>query len=380
MTGWGRKLVISLVGGLLLFAVLLIPLLINQYRRYGRLSPRRIGATSLGCVYAVALVAYTLLPLPDSTANCGPFGNVSLQFVPFMFVRYIQNEAVGNTFFGVLISISMLQAVLNVALFVPFGLFVRGVLRRGLPVTVVLGFIASLIIEVTQGTRLWGLYDCRYRVADVDDLILNTTGALLGALVAPRLLSWLPRPERLARGRLRPRPVTLLRRWLGMIIDLAVFTGLSALFTLAAAAVNWLLGIELTGAAQHLIGLPTVIAGLISFGVPAVAGSGASIGQRAIWLAPSWPDGSSRARRLLRAGVVSGSWTLGVALSLSVDRTSVLQLVAVLLTLPGLAAPVSVLFTRGRRGLSCWVAGAELTDSRAEAPGLPDLTEHEAHV
>lgn len=161
MTELGRKLVISLVGGLLLFAVLLIPLLIAQYRRYGRLNPRRILAASAACVYAVALAAYTLLPLPDSTANRGPFGDVSLQFVPFMFVRYIMNEAVGNTVFGVLISVSMLQVVLNVALFVPFGLLVRGVVRRSLGTTVLLGLATTLLIEATQGTRLWGIDDCR---------------------------------------------------------------------------------------------------------------------------------------------------------------------------------------------------------------------------
>lgn len=364
MTELGRKLVISLIGGLLLFAVLSIPLLIAQYRRYGRLSPRRILVTSAACVYVVALAAYTLLPLPDSTANCGPFGDVSLQFVPFMFLRYIMNEAVGNTVFGVLISVSMLQVVLNVALFVPFGLLVRGVVRRSLRTTVLLGLGTTLLIEATQATRLWGIYDCRYRVADVDDLILNTTGALIGAVVAPRLLSWLPRPERLEQGRWRPRPVTALRRWLGMIIDLAIFTALSALFTLVAAAVNQWFGIELQGWARHLIGLPTVIAGLSCFGLPALVGSGASIGQRAMWFAPAWPTPTSRAHRLLRAGVVSGTWTLGIALSLGTDRTSVLQLVAVLLTLPGLASPVVVLFSTGRRGLSYLVAGATLRDSR----------------
>lgn len=146
-----------------------------------------------------------------------------------------------------------------------------------------------------------------------------------------------------------------------MIIDLAIFTALSALFTLAAAAVNQWFDIELQGWAQHLIGLPTVIAGLSCFGLPAVTGSGASIGQRAMWLAPISSSGASR---LLRAGVVSGTWTLGIALSLGTDRTSVLQLVAVLLTLPGLASPVLIFFTTGRRGLSYLVAGATLRDSR----------------
>ncbi len=368
MTDWGSKAAISVVGGLAVFAVLLIPLLITQYRRYGRLSPRRIAATSLGCVYAVALAAYTLLPLPDSRNNCGPFGDVVIQLTPFEFLTYISNAAVGNTLFGVLISAATLQVVLNVALFVPFGLFVRGVAGRRLLTTTLLGLAVSLLIEITQATRLWGLFDCRYRVADVDDLILNTTGALVGALIAPRLRGLLPRPERLALSRLRPRPVNLVRRWLGMIIDLGALVGLAGLLTLAAATINQLLGIELSGTAVRLTGLPSLIAGVIVVLLPAASGSGASIGQRAVWLRPSWPGrperGAPFGRRLLRAGVAGGTLTLGIAVSLSSDPASRLQWVAALLALPAVASPVVAILTPGRRGLSFLLARADLEDAR----------------
>jgi glycopeptide antibiotics resistance protein len=44
--------------------------------------------------------------------------------------------------------------------------------------------IISLLIEATQGTALWGAVPCRYRVADVDDLILNVIGTWLGIQIA----------------------------------------------------------------------------------------------------------------------------------------------------------------------------------------------------
>ena len=43
-----------------------------------------------------------------------------------------------------------------------------------------IGFLASLLIEVTQLTGIFGLYPCAYRFFEVDDLITNTTGTLLG--------------------------------------------------------------------------------------------------------------------------------------------------------------------------------------------------------
>ena len=79
---------------------------------------------------------------------------------------------------------AFLQVVLNVVLFVPFGVFVRLITHRGVLVATTLGLAVSLLIEVTQLTGVWGVYPCAYRLFDVDDLLTNTLGALLGAVVS----------------------------------------------------------------------------------------------------------------------------------------------------------------------------------------------------
>ncbi|MFC6146910.1 VanZ family protein [Corynebacterium nasicanis] len=64
----------------------------------------------------------------------------------------------------------------NLAFFVPFGVLVFmlvGSVRR----TVLVGFLTSLGIEIAQYLFALGY-------SDVDDLLMNTLGALLGALVA----------------------------------------------------------------------------------------------------------------------------------------------------------------------------------------------------
>ena len=66
--------------------------------------------------------------------------------------------------------LAFLQIALNVLLFVPLGYFVRVVLHRGVLVATALGLGVSLLIEVTQRTGVWNLYDCAYRLFDVDDL------------------------------------------------------------------------------------------------------------------------------------------------------------------------------------------------------------------
>src|SRR5690606_40261798 len=78
---------------------------------------------------------------------------------------------------------------------------------------------ASVLVETVQYTGILGIIPCSYRLADVDDLLTNTLGGVLGALVAPWVLRWMPRARALAQERGRPRPVTVWRRWLGMLVD-----------------------------------------------------------------------------------------------------------------------------------------------------------------
>ena len=120
-------------------AVLMVPLPVWQYHRLGRLSPRRIAAACAVSVYAVALLAYTLLPLPDSTTRCGRPGVVHLQLVRFRFVADVVAANRGRDLAATPSSQAALQVVSNVALFVPLGLVVRTYWRRGVLVTTLVG-------------------------------------------------------------------------------------------------------------------------------------------------------------------------------------------------------------------------------------------------
>src|SRR5699024_10073249 len=48
-----------------------------------------------------------------------------------------------------------------------------------------------------QRTALYGLFKCAYRIFDVDDLITNTTGAVLGFFMAPLFLWLIPSRDQL---------------------------------------------------------------------------------------------------------------------------------------------------------------------------------------
>ncbi|WP_051292621.1 VanZ family protein [Olivibacter sitiensis] len=69
----------------------------------------------------------------------------------------------------------------NIVMFVPFSLVLYVVFRiRNLYLILLLGFLTSLFIETTQ-------YIFQIGVADIDDLILNTLGTLIGIAIIEAL-------------------------------------------------------------------------------------------------------------------------------------------------------------------------------------------------
>lgn len=67
------------------------------------------------------------------------------------------------------------QALLNIVLFVPYGVFLK-IGRRKLWVSALIGFGSSLLIEAVEYVTNRGVFD-------VDDLILNTLGVVIGCLL-----------------------------------------------------------------------------------------------------------------------------------------------------------------------------------------------------
>ncbi|GAB3256715.1 VanZ family protein [Arthrobacter pigmenti] len=358
MHNWTWPAYVGIFGGLGFFLLFMIPIIAIQYRMYGRFTWRRFLGAGAMSVYGVALVAYTLLPPPERALLCGP-GSSRNQWVPFGFLGDIQRETAGLPLLAALSSPVTLQVVFNVVLFIPWGIIVRRYFSRGVLVTTLSGFLASVLIEASQYTGLWGIYDCEYRLAEVDDVITNTAGALIGALIAPVVLGFMPQQREFFESRHQNRPVTVWRRWLGMAIDYAALSIMGALLLILYRLALQMTTREIPAAGDSLSNaLPILMAGFLVFHLPAFYGRGASLGQRMIWLTPDWKD-NTLWRRLVRASVVGGLYTVLTFLA-GLYSTPIFGFLAWLVVL---AAIVSVPLTGGR-GLSCVAAGARIVDSR----------------
>lgn len=181
--------ILAISVGVVIGVALLIAVATRNRRRRGELSFVRLVLWSSALAYFCAIWAYAFLPLPDPhTIEC-----VGMITNPLSVVDDIRKAVTSphSTF----THWSMVQVVLNVALFVPLGFFLRVLGRRGAFATAGVAFGLSLFIETTQLTALWGLYPCAYRYFDVGDLLTNTTGAMLGSVASLLLLKGVPERE-----------------------------------------------------------------------------------------------------------------------------------------------------------------------------------------
>ncbi|GAB2979024.1 VanZ family protein [Amycolatopsis acidiphila] len=169
-----------------LWATVLVPQLIVQRARFGRVVPGRVAATAALLCYACLALAVVFLPLPGPHARQL---SQTIQLVPFQWIADVHRDAAGPGLLNALSTTAFEQMTLNVVLFVPLGIFARMLWRRGFVGTTLLGFACSLLIEVTQLTANWGTAPFQYRIFDVDDLITNTSGAALGWIAGALMLA-----------------------------------------------------------------------------------------------------------------------------------------------------------------------------------------------
>ncbi len=333
---------IALALGSGLAVLLFVPTAAVQYRRDGALGPGDLATLLSAAVYGLALWTYTLLPMPSS----GTFRCTSSNLDPLGSIRALWSGEVAGGVTSLLRDPVFLQLALNLLLFVPLGFFLRVIVRRGFVVATVVGFATSLLIETTQLTGVWNLYDCAYRLFDVDDLILNTAGAVTGSLVSALFVA------RHAGTAAMPTHITVGRRLVGMVSDvlfLVLFGGLVAL-AYRAAAVYGPLPLD--------DGVQTTLQVAVPYGVEvaAVLLAGRTVGEWAISVR-AVPRRSSLVRRepLLRVVKLLSGITPPVALVL-VGGWWALVGIAVFLA----ATVVSVFVTGPTRGLSHTLSGLEL--------------------
>lgn len=249
----------------LIAALLTLPYLLYCYRKFGSVSFARTIILFSFLFYLQCAFFLVILPLPDPATvvdRTGPF----MQLVPFSFVRdffaesgfVLQNS---STWLPALKSSSFLQPLFNVLLTVPFGMYLSYYFKKNFGAVLVFSFVLTFFFEVTQLTGLYGLYENPYRLFDVDDLLLNTLGGILGHWIATRFLRFLPSRDRIdQRSRQKSVRVSYTRRLIALVFDILFVTILQAGLVVIFNLNNTLVSYPLT-LCVYSIGVPLLFRG-----------------------------------------------------------------------------------------------------------------------
>ncbi|MBH5318048.1 VanZ family protein [Paenibacillus sp. GSMTC-2017] len=224
----------------LLALALTIPYLIMQYRKYGYVNKLRSVILYSLLLYSIVAYYLVILPLPKILHNCTDYGSIwsYMQLKPFSFVNDITRETnfawnQFSSYVALLKERSFLQVIFNIILMIPLGIYLRYYFRFKFLGTVLSALLVSLFYEISQVTGLYGLYACPYRLFDVDDLILNTSGVVVGYLIAPILYYFLPRSDKLdEKINLNEVKVGFIRRGISFVVDLFVLMIISGLLSI----------------------------------------------------------------------------------------------------------------------------------------------------
>lgn len=166
--------------------MLLVPSIVLPIMATKKVNVLKFAANQVFAFYMCCLFALVFLPLPTT----GTVIEVkhTVQWVPFMFVADFIREGFD---FGVI-----LQYVFNIVMTIPFGMYLRYYWKLDLKKIFFCSLALTSFIEIGQLTGLFFLYPGSYRFCDVDDIIANTLGGVLGCLMVQPVLRFLPNLDR----------------------------------------------------------------------------------------------------------------------------------------------------------------------------------------
>lgn len=216
-----------------LVAVLItLPYIAYNYYKYGSIISLRIAIIYSFVLYLLCTYFLVILPLP-SIEEVQALTTPRAQLIPFAFIGDIIKDSQivldnPSTYLSILHNNSFLQVLFNLFMTVPFGMYLRYYFKCDLKKTIILTFCLSLFFELTQLSGLYFIYPRSYRLFDVDDLIINTLGGLLGYFIIVPFLKILPSRKRLDDISFeRGHHISFSRRLYAIIIDLICVSILS---------------------------------------------------------------------------------------------------------------------------------------------------------
>lgn len=204
-----------------------IPFILVEYHKYGSVSLFKSVIIYIFIYYLICAYFLVILPLPK-ISEVAKMTGPTMQLKPFDFVVDFLNKSSFrltniHTYLKVLRESYFYVPVFNIFLTVPFGMFLRYMFKCNIWKTIILTFLLSLFFELTQLSGLYFIYPRAYRLFDVDDLILNTLGGMLGYIIVKPILRLIPTIDEVNKeAREKGKVISGFRRSVAFLLDLFI--------------------------------------------------------------------------------------------------------------------------------------------------------------
>lgn len=211
-----------------------MPYAIWMYRKYGSINFIKTLIVFSMILYLECCFLLIMLPLPEiSSVHTKYIDMMNLQ--PFKFVLDFMKESPlrildKTTYVRALKHGTFYVPAFNVLMLIPFGIYLRYYFKCSLKKTIALTALLSLIFELIQLSGLFFIYSGPYRLCDIDDIIQNTLGGIIGYYIGGIASLILPKREKLDEAALKKgKEVPGLRRILAFLIDIFIINIVNAI-------------------------------------------------------------------------------------------------------------------------------------------------------
>ncbi len=155
----------------LFLIALYIPFFIRRIKRHD--TAVQCIASLLFCAYLISIIGIVFFPIMFEVAIPTFTFKSAINIIPFKTILEIQRNLSFSTFSK--------QVFGNVILFIPFGFFIPLVNEKAQKISyiITISFLASLGIELVQ-LVIDIITQHLNRIVDIDDIILNVFGAIIG--------------------------------------------------------------------------------------------------------------------------------------------------------------------------------------------------------
>lgn len=214
-----------------------IPFILREYHKYGSISPLKSIITYLFIYYLLCAYFLVILPLPR-ISEVIKMTSPRMQLIPLDFaldfIKHTSFEFTNiNTYLEAIKESYFYVPAFNILLTLPFGIFLRYYFKCNKKQVLISSFLLSLFFELTQLSGLYFIYPRGYRLFDVDDLILNTLGGLLGYFFSKPIIHFVPEIDKInEKAKEKGKVVSGLRRTMAFLCDIVLLGILSSVAVL----------------------------------------------------------------------------------------------------------------------------------------------------